>query len=424
MKKNIHHNINCRLCKSNNLEMVIPLEKIPLTEKYIDKNQLNTTSPYELYPIDIYMCLDCGHVQLLDVIDPDILWDDFTFRTGQAKVIIDHMKEVAKETCSKYKIKSNSLIIDVGSNDGTLLQGFKDHGMKVLGIDPAKDIALEAINAGIPTLPEFLTESLAIKIIKDHGKADVVACFNSFAHADNMNELMACISDMVASDGIFVFEVSYLVDIIDNLLLGTFIHEHLCHYSVIALVKFFNQHGMELIEVERVPYQGGSLIGVVQHIGGPHSVNQTVTELYEYEKARGFNLPETIKNFSKRLDKLIIEFNQLILNWEKAGYEIAGYGSSRSSPTLLSQFKIGNKISFIVDDHPQKVNKYTPGDKIKVIPTKELIKKMPKYTIILAWIHAESIISNNHEYLRKGGNFVVLLPEIRLITAEDIPYFS
>ena len=171
-------------------------------------------------------------------------------------------------------------------------------------------------------------------------------------------------------------------------------------------------------------YQGGSLIGVVQHIGGPHAISQTVTKLHQYEKTRGFDLPETIESFSKRLDKLVIEFNQLIKRWQNEGYEIAGYGSSRSSPTLLAQFKIGNKISFIVDDHPQKVNKFTPGDKIKVIPTNELIKKMPKYTIILAWIHAENIISNNHEYLRKGGNFVLLLPEIRVITAEDIPYFS
>ena len=140
-KENIYHRTNCRLCESNNLKTVIPLEKIPLTEKYINNNQLNT--PHELFPIDIYMCLDCSHVQLLDVINPDILWDDFTFRTGQAQIIIDHMKDVAQETCDKYKIQKNSLIIDVGSNDGTLLQGFKDNGMKVLGIDPAKEIALE-----------------------------------------------------------------------------------------------------------------------------------------------------------------------------------------------------------------------------------------------------------------------------------------
>jgi SAM-dependent methyltransferase len=418
MKKNVHHTTSCRLCKSKNLKLVIPLEKIALTEKYINKDKLD--EPHELFPIDIYMCLDCSHVQLLDVINPDILWDDFTFRTGQAQVIIDHMQDVAQKTCSKYNIQSNSLIIDVGSNDGTLLQGFKNNGMKVLGIDPAKDIALEAINSGIPTLPEFLTRSLASGIIKEHGKADVVACFNSFGHADNMDELMASIADMVAPDGIFVFEVSYLVDIIDNLLLGTFIHEHLCHYSVIALVKFFKRHGMELIEVERVPYQGGSLIGTVQHIGGPYSIDQSVIELHNYEKTRGFDLPKTIESFSKRLDKLVFEFNQLTSKWQNEGDEIAGYGAARCNPTLLAQFKIGNKISFIVDDHPQKVNKYTPGDKIKVIPTKELIKNMPKYTIILAWIHAENIISKSHEYLRKGGNFILLFPEIRVITAEDI----
>jgi SAM-dependent methyltransferase len=418
MDANIYHRTTCRLCGSKNLKVVIALEKIPVTEKYITEDQLNI--PHELYPIDVYMCLDCSHVQILDVINPDILWDNFTFRSGQAQIIIDHLKDVAQVTCNKYNIPINSLIIDVGSNDGTLLQGFKDQGMKVLGIDPAKEIASEANNAGIPTLPEFLTGYLADKIVNEYGNARVVNCFNAFGHADDMNELMASITKMVAPNGIFVFEVSYLVDIIDNLLLGTIIHEHLCHHSVIPMVKFLKRHGMELIEVEKVHYQGGSFIGTAQHIGGPYSVKQSVPEMLNYEKKRGFDLPDIIETFSTRLNKLVSEFNQLIPKWESQGDIIAGYGAARSGPTLIAQFKIGNKISFIIDDHYQKVNKYTPGNKIKVLPTKELIQRMPKYTIILAWVHAETIIANNREYLEKGGNFVLLLPQIKIISAKDV----
>lgn len=418
MKKNYYHRPTCRLCESSNLKLVIPLEKIPITEKYVGENQLEKTD--ELYPIDLYMCLECSHVQLLDVIDPNILWDDFTFRTGQAQIIIEHMKDVAQRTCEKYEIPEESLVIDVGSNDGTLLQGFKDQEMKVLGIDPAKEIALEANNAGIPTIPQFLTESLAEEIVKEHGKAYVVTCFNAFAHTDDMNQFMSCISAMVAPNGIFVFEVSYLIDIIDDLLLGAIIHEHLCHHSVIPMVNFLKRHGMELIAVERVPYQGGSFIGTAQHIGDSRPVSDSVYEIVEYEKKRRFDLPDTIETFSVRLKELVVEFRQLISKWETEGDLIAGYGAARSGPTLLAQFKIGNKISFIVDDHPQKVNKYTPGDKIKVMPTNELVQRMPKYTIILAWVHAETIISNNQGYLSKGGNFVLLLPEIKIISARDV----
>jgi uncharacterized protein YlaI len=398
--------------------LVVPLEKIPITEKYVGLDERDTKD--ELYPIDVYMCLDCRHVQLLDIIDPKILWDDFTFRTGQAQIIIEHMKDVAKTTCEKYEISKNSLVIDVGSNDGTLLQGFKDQQMKVLGIDPVEEIAMEANNAGIPTIPQFLTKSLVEEIVKEHSKAHVVTCFNAFAHTDDMNQFMSCIANMVSTDGIFVFEVSYLVDIIDDLLLGTIIHEHLCHHSVIPMVEFLKRHGMELISVERNPYQGGSFIGIAQHIGGSCTANDSVSGMMEFEKQHGFHLPETVENFSIILNKLILEFNQLISTWKDEKVTIAGYGAARSGPTLIAQFRIGKEISYIFDDHRKKVNKYTPGDKIKVLPTEELLKRMPEYTVILAWVHADTIISNNHEYLNKGGNFVLLLPEIKIISARDV----
>ena len=406
------------MCESKNLKLVIPLEKIPITEKYVGPDQRDKND--DLYPIDIYMCLDCSHVQLLDVIDPKILWDDFTFRTGQAQVIIEHMKDVAKTTCKNYEVPEKSLVIDVGSNDGTLLQNFKDQQMKVLGIDPAEEIAVEASNAGIPTIPQFLTTSLVKEIVKEHGTAHVVTCFNAFAHTDDMNQFMSCIANMISTDGIFVFEVSYLVDIVDDLLLGAIIHEHLCHHSITPMVEFLKKHGMELINVERAPYQGGSFVGTAQHIGGSRIVNDSVFAMIKFEKQCGLHLPETLENFSIRLNRLILNFNQLILKWKNENANIAGYGASRSGPTLLAQFKIGKKISYIFDDHPQKVNKYTPGDKIRVLPTKELVKRMPEYTVILAWVHTDTIISNNHEYLIKGGNFVLLLPEIKIISARDV----
>ena len=406
------------MCESKNLKLVIPLEKIPITEKYVGSDQRDKND--DLYPIDIYMCLDCSHVQLLDVIDPKILWDDFTFRTGQAQIIIEHMRDVAETTCENYEIPEKSLVIDVGSNDGTLLQNFKDQQMKVLGIDPAEEIAVEASNAGIPTIPQFLTTSLVKEIVKEHGTAHVVTCFNAFAHTDDMNQFMSCIANMISTDGIFVFEVSYLVDIVDDLLLGAIIHEHLCHHSITPMVEFLKKHGMELINVERAPYQGGSFVGTAQHIGGSRIVNDSVFAMIKFEKQCGLHLPETLENFSIRLNRLILNFNQLILKWKNENANIAGYGASRSGPTLLAQFKIGKKISYIFDDHPQKVNKYTPGDKIRVLPTKELVKRMPEYTVILAWVHTDTIISNNHEYLIKGGNFVLLLPEIKIISARDV----
>ncbi len=418
MRADVKKGTTCRLCESSQIKLVIPLEEIPITEKYLSEKELDT--PVQTFPIDVYMCLDCHHVQLMDVINPDILWDDFTFRTGQAQIIIDHMHDVASITCEKFGIPKDSLIIDVGSNDGTMLGFFKNKGMKVIGVDPAKEIANEANNAGIPTIPEFMTTELAKKISLEHGKAALVNCFNTFAHAENMDELMSSITLMVADDGLFMFEVSYLVDIIDNLLLGAIIHEHLCHHSVLPMVKFLKKHNMELIDVRRNKFQGGSFIGIAQHIGSKRKVEESVSSLIKMEENKNFTDPSTIENFSIRLNDLEKKFKKMILGWEKESHLIAGYGAARSGPTLIAQFKIGSKLSFIVDDHPQKVNKYSPGDKIKVLPTSELCRRMPKYTIILAWVHAEAIIRNNQDYLEKGGNFVVLLPEIKIVSADGI----
>ena len=418
MPKIFFHRDTCRLCESKDVELVIPLKKIPLTEKYLERKVDKKENA--LYPIDVYMCNSCYHVQILDVIDPNILWDDFTFRSGQAKVIIDHLYDIADRICKKFEIKKDSLVIDVGSNDGTLLQGYKNNDMQVLGIDPAKEIAKEANKSGINTIAEFLDEKLSDKILEKYREAKVVNCFNAYAHADDMISLTKSIKKLMARDGIFIFEVSYIVDIIENTLLGTIIHEHLCHHSLLSLEIFLKKFDLEIIDVERNSFQGGSIVGVVQHINGPYKRSNKVQNLIDYEKENKFDKIEKIKSFSTKLNTINKELRNLIETWNKEKKTFAGYGAARSGTTLIAEFNLGNDIKYIFDDHFQKVNKYTPGDLIKVLPTNNLIKKMPDYTFILAWVHADRIIKNNHEYLNKGGKFILILPEIKIISKEDI----
>ena len=418
MNKSYFHRKNCRLCEGRDIELVAPLQKIPLTEKYLETKNHNRVN--ELFPIDLYMCKKCHCVQILDVIDPNILWDDFTFRSGQAKIIVEHLNDVATKIVEKFKIKPGSLIIDVGSNDGTLLLGYKKQKMNVLGVDPAEKIAQEANKAGVKTISEFLDENLSESIVKGYGKAKVVNCFNAFAHADDMIGLTKSIKNLIDKDGIFVFEVSYLVDIIEKTLLGTIIHEHLCHYSIITLNIFFQKFGLEFIDVERNPFQGGSIIGVVQHVNGKFKKSKNLEKLLKYEKENGFNTIEKIKTFSVNLKEVSAELNKLLQKWENEKKNIAGYGAARSGTTLIAEFNLGKKINYIFDDHFQKVNKYTPGDLIEVVPTKEICNRMPDITFILAWVHEEKIISNNHAYLEKGGCFISILPEIKIITKKNI----
>jgi C-methyltransferase C-terminal domain/Putative zinc binding domain/Methyltransferase domain len=417
-----HLRTTCRLCDSSNIELVVELAPIPLAEKYLTESQLTETP--EFYPADLYLCRACGHVQILDVIAPEYLWHDYTYHSGQTRGIVDHFEKVADGMVRRYQPAAKSLVIDIGSNDGSLLRPFKARDLRVLGIDPAKEIANQATANGIETLPQLMTPELARKIRQERGPASIITAFNVFAHADDMAGMGESVRLMLAPDGVFLFEVQYLADIIDRMLLGTIFHEHLCHHSVKPMRQFLNRHGMELIDIERVTIQKGSLIGTVQHLGGPHSVQPIVAEMLALEKERRLDQPATIRVFADRLKKLKAQAQQLVAQWKRQGKSIAGYGAARSGPTLIAQLGLENSIQYIVDDHPQKVHKFTPGHHIQVLPTSELLKRMPDYVILLAWIHAEKIIANNRAYLERGGHFVVCCPEIEVVSADQRVTFA
>ncbi|MFL2914736.1 MAG: methyltransferase domain-containing protein [Opitutales bacterium] len=409
----VHQRSTCRLCDSTNVEMVLKLEPIPLSENYC--NDSETGKSAKRYPVDLYMCSDCGHVQQLDVIDSKSLWDNYTYYSGEAKGMPEHFQQVTEDIIKDFSPEIGSLVIDIGSNDGSLLVPFKRRGYKVLGIDPAKEIASQATQQGIETIPELMSLDLAKKIVKERGPAQVVCMFNAFAHADNMNEIAESIHHMLGEDGIFVFEAQYLMDIIDKVLIATIFHEHISHHSVKALTLFFNKHGLELINVQRVPIQHGSIIGTVQLKVGNREPDKSVKQLLHLEAERKLSEVEKLKEFGNTVQKLREKTQSLVKEWKYENAGVAGYGAARSGPTLISQLGLTGVIDYILDDHAQKVGKYSSGDGLEILPTSELCKRMPDYTVILAWVHSQKIIQQNQDYLEKGGKFVVLCPEITII---------
>jgi hypothetical protein len=230
-----------------------------------------------------------------------------------------------------------------------------------------------------------------------------------------MHGMTESIRHMLAPDGLFFFEVQYLLDVIDGVLIGTIFHEHMSHHSVKPMIRFLERHGMELIDAERVSIQHGSLIGTVQLKGGKRPVRDSVQQLIELEDARALDKLSTLQAFAGQLKLLRAKTGILVRQWQESKATVAGYGAARSGPTLISQLGLTGAIEYIVDDHPQKVNEYSPGDGIRILPTEELCRRMPAYTVILAWVHADKIIETNAEYLAKGGRFVVLCPETRVV---------
>jgi SAM-dependent methyltransferase len=364
------------------------------------------------------MCADCGHVQHLDVVDSSQLWDSYSYFSGEAKGIPEHFAQIVAKIGQTYQPPAGSLVVDIGSNDGSLLKLFQQAGHRVLGIDPAKSVARRAVEAGIPTIVEFMAPNLARKIREQHGPAHVVCAFNVFAHADDLSAMTESIRTLLAPDGLFFFEAQYLLDIVDGMLIATIFHEHMSHHSLKPLVRFLDRHGLELIAVERVPIQHGSIVGTVQLKGGRRPIEDSVRQLLKLEEERQLDKLETLQQFAARVKRLREKTAELADKWKKEGAKVAAYGAARSGPTLIAQLGLADSIEYIVDDHPQKVGKYSSGDGIPIIPIAELYGRQPDYTVILAWVHAQKIIESNRKYLEKGGRFVVLCPETRVIGQE------
>lgn len=413
----------CRLCENNDLILALSLEPTPVAEKYVLKKDLNVEDP--VYPLDLYLCNSCGHIQLLDIIDPEYIFDNYTYSSGKSKGLVKHFKEYAEFIINNYKLQPGSKILDIGSNDGTLLSFFKEYNFTVLGIDPATDIAAKATKSGIKTYPNFVSKDLCQKIVNEHGEMDVVTVNNTFAHADDLSEMLNCIKLLLnKNSGIFVFEVSYLLDVIQKMLIGTIFHEHLSYHSLKSLNLFLNRNGIEIFNVKRVSIQGGSLICFCQLSKGIKIIDRSVLDLIEEENKHKLDQIITFKNFAANLNErektIKNELNQITNN----NYKIVGYGAARSGTTIISQFKIKNYIDFIVDDNPDKHYKYSPGSHILVLPTEEIVNNDIKYVIILAWIHTKNIILNNIDYLENGGKFILCFPNIKIIDINNYKVYE
>ncbi|MEQ8194580.1 MAG: class I SAM-dependent methyltransferase [Rhodospirillales bacterium] len=403
----------CRLCDSDRLSLVLSLTPTPPANAFVAGQALGDAQ--QTFPLDVFFCEACAHVQLLDVVDPGVLFSDYVYVSGTSPVFVKHFEEYARTILDRFKPAPGSLVLDIGSNDGTLLEQFKKAGMNVLGIDPARGIARAATDRGIETLADFFSLPLAEKIREERGSAAVITANNVFAHADDLAGITNGIRRLLAPEGIFVFEVSYLADVYRDTLFDTIYHEHLAYHTVKPLTGFFARHGLELIAAERVSSHGGSLRGIVQHADGPHAVTESVTARIAEEERLGLDKSATLKQFAAKIDGIKQDLTALLRDIKARGETIAGFGAPAKATTLMYHFGLGpDVIDFIVDDSPLKQGLFTPGHHIPVLPSAALYERKPDYALILAWNFAEPIMNNHRKFLQGGGHFIVPLPRARI----------
>jgi len=403
----------CRLCSGRNLELVLQLAPTPPVDAYVSAELLNKVQ--KTYPLDVFLCHSCGHVQLLDVVSPKILFGSYIYETASSPGLVEHFHRYANDVLDFVKPAADALVIDIGSNDGTLLRFFKERRFRVLGVDPAREIAGKATQFGIETLPCFFTDNLAGKIRTDYGPAAVITANNVFAHADDLAGMTDGISKLLAPDGVFVFEVHYLLDMVKGMIFDFIYHEHLCYHSVKPLKTFLRCHNLELIDVQRTPVKGGSLRCIAQPLGGPRVVSSSVAELIGLEERIGLDRPEMFKSFAAQIDRVKTELVSLLSGLKKQEKSVAGYGASATSTVLIYHFDLGDVLNFIVDDNPQRQNLFSPGYHIPVLSPRAIDERKPDYMLILVWRFSKMIIEQHRAYLDRGGHFILPLPDIKVI---------
>ena len=408
-----HRRKTCRLCGGAHLTLVLELAPTPPANAFVPKEELNKTQ--QCFPLDVFFCEDCAHVQLLDIVDPSVLFENYVYVSGTSPSFVAHFESYAKSVLDQFKPKPGSLVLDIGSNDGTLLRFFQKAGMKVLGIDPAKNIAEQATKNGIETMAAFFSPQIAKDIRSKYGPASVITGNNVFAHIDNLEAVVEGIRTLLAPDGVFVFEVSYLVDVFEKTLFDTIYHEHLDYHSVKPLVPFFKRLGMELIEAQRVSSHGGSLRGIAQLKGGPNKVGQSVSQAIALEEKLGLDKAQTFRQFGDNINSLKTALGKLLRELKSSGKKIAGFGAPAKATTLMYHFGIGPElIDFIAEDSPLKQGLFTPGSHVPVLPRTAIYEQKPDYVLILAWNFAEPIIKSLKPYTDAGGHLIVPIPKLEI----------
>jgi SAM-dependent methyltransferase len=404
----------CRLCGSRILDRILSLVPTPLANAFVAAPERN--DPQDRFPLDVFLCRDCGHVQLLDVVDPLRLFQRRRSPIQGLPLSVAYFEAYAGELMQRFRLAQDALIVEIGSNDGTMLRCLEDAGMRPQGVEPAVDLARDAIARGVPTFPGFFSPAIASRIEEERGRAAMVIAHSVFAHADDLNGLLEGVHQLLARDGIFVFEVDYLLDVVERRTIDTIRHENLDYHSVVPLVRFLHASDMELIGVKHVGGLAGRLRGYAQRLGGPHAADDSVAALCEKENRAALTEPTTFHKLAERIAALRDELTQMLTAVREQGGRVAGFGAPAKATTLLHQLGLGPEIiEFIVDDSPWKQGLYTPGLLIPVLPPEALYERRPDVVVVLSWDYAEDIVARHRAFRSDGGRFVIPLPEITVI---------
>jgi len=401
----------CRFCDDRLTKIFLDLGVSPLANSYLRPEDLQEMEPH--YPLCVYVCDSCYLVQLPIHQTGEEIFSDYAYFSSYSDSWLKHAKIYTEMMIDRFRFGPGTQVIEIASNDGYLLQYFKQKDIPVLGIEPAKNVAKAAIEAGIPTLVDFFGTKKASRLAADGKRADLIVGNNVLAHVPDLNDFVQGMKIILKKEGVITMEFPHLMRLMNENQFDTIYHEHFSYFSFTNVEKVFAKHGLILFDVEELPTHGGSLRIYARHIEeNSKPVGARVLELRDREETAGFNKIEYYNSFGEKVKKTKRRILNFLIEAKEEGKSIVGYGAPAKGNTLLNYCGIRTDfIEYTVDRSPHKQGQYLPGTRIPIYSPEKMQETKPDYVVILPWNLKDEIIGQMSHVREWGGQFVVLIPE-------------
>lgn len=404
----------CRICENKKLHKFLSLGNQPLANGFVSKENLSKKEPR--YSLTLCLCKECLLVQLKEIIPGKLMFKNYLYIPSASKTRINHFYELTQTLLTRTKASSKNLVVDIGSNDGSLLECFMQHGIRILGVDPSVNLAKVAELKGIHTVNTFFTKKTAQKIVKDHGKAKMITATNVFAHVDNIKEFIRGIETLIADNGIFAIEFPYLIDFLEYCEFDTIYHEHLSYFSIHPLLKLFAPTGLEIFDIQHMDLDGGSVRVFVRKKKKGNRTYPEVEKFLEKERLYKLDTLTPYEKFAKSVIDRRIKFRKLLDQLKAKKKKIVGYGAPAKGNTFLNFCGITKRnLSYIVDSTPYKQGLFLPGSHIPIYHENKIFSDSPDYIVILAWNFADEILNKNAALRKQGVKFILPNEDFKIV---------